>query len=495
MPNTVTLNIIKGPVKGQKHVFDEHDTLVFGRLSDCKIRLPDTDLTVSRHHFLLEVTPPNACLRDLGSKNGTYVNGTKFGGRQIDETPEEGAQRQYPQIDLKDGDEVRIGKTVITVSVEVPVRCVACGEELENAKLTQALMEDGSYLCSKCQGKGVKTLKDVPAPAMVTCLNCGEDVSGEASPHVTGGYLCLKCRELAQEQIVDPMDMIKAMLKEARMEKGQDLNIPEYEVIKKLGQGGMGAVYLVRHKRDGKKAALKIMLPRAEVSVKARIKFNREIELMHILQHPNIVEYYKHGTVGGIYYFLMEFCEGGSVADLAKKHGGRLDVETATRIMLQALVGLAFAHKQDIIHRDLKPQNILLTSTKKDSIAKIADMGLAKNYQQAGYSGVTGKEFAGTVPFMPREQVSDFKFYKPVSDVWAMGATFYNMLTGRYPRLTKPKQDPFVGILQNPVIPIRDVDASIPTAVAEVIDHALRDSIKKRYQHADELRIALERAL
>ena len=215
---------------------------------------------------------------------------------------------------------------------------------------------------------------------------------------------------------------------------------------------------------------------------------------MRNLKHPNIVDFYSHGELGGIYYILMEFCEGGSVADLAGKHGGKLDLDTAVGIMLQALEGLAFAHNKDIVHRDLKPQNILLAKTSTGLVAKIADLGLAKNYQQAGHSGVTGKESAGTIPFMPREQVSDFKFCKPVSDVWAMGATLYNMLTRRFPRVMKKGQDRFAGVLQNPVIPIREVDRSIPLPVADVIGKALEDNIKARYQNAEELHAALAKA-
>jgi serine/threonine protein kinase len=236
------------------------------------------------------------------------------------------------------------------------------------------------------------------------------------------------------------------------------------------------------------------MLPRAEISAKAKIKFNREIEVMSELKHPNIVEFYNHGEVGGIFYILMEFCEGGSVDGLARQQGGKLDLDTALDIMLEALEGLAFAHTQGYVHRDLKPQNILLSGTGKDAVAKIADMGLAKSYLQAGHSGVTGSESSGTIPFMPREQVADFKFCKPVSDVWAMGATLYNLLTARFPRKMIKDQDPFAGVLQNPVIPIRDVIPSIPISLSDVIMKALQDEINLRYQDAGAFRYALNEA-
>jgi len=495
MPSQVTISVTEGPVAGEIFTFDVHDTLIAGRNHVCKILLPGSDLTVSRSHFIMEVTPPVVIIRDLGSKNGTYVNGKKQGGRKAGETPEEGARRKYSQVQLKDGDEIRIGKTHLVVSIEIPVICVACGEEIPKADLADALQDDGSYLCNKCQEKQSQTIDSYVPKPIIKCLNCGKDVTEEAGPHVTGGYLCLECRKLAHGQVVDPMELLQAMFKEVKLDRGQDLKIPDYEVIKKLGQGGMGAVYLVRHKSTGKKSALKIMLPRAEILVKNRIKFNREVVTMKSIRHPNIVEFYQDGAVGDMYYFLMEFCEGGSTADLASDHGGRLDLNTAGQIMLEALDGLAYAHEEGYVHRDLKPQNILLTSRDKDGIAKIADMGLAKDYTQAGYSGITGKEYAGTIPFMPREQVSDFRFCEPVSDVWAMGATFYNLLTKRFPRLFTKDADHLSCILNNPTIPIEKVDRTIPPAVGRVISVSLEDDINKRYQNAREFRQALERVL
>ncbi len=495
MPSVVTLDVTEGPVAGEKFTFKEHDTLIAGRNHSCKILIPGSDRTVSRSQFIMEVTPPVVIIRDLGSKNGTYINGEKYGGRKKDETPDEGAKRKYPQVELKDGDEIRIGKTHMVVSIEIPVICFVCGEEIPSNKLDDVLMLTGSYICKQCQEKQEQTDDSVVPKPIIKCLNCGKDVTEEAGPHVTGGYLCLDCRKLAHEQVVDPMEMLQAMMKEAKLQKPQDLKIPDYELIKKLGQGGMGAVYLVKNKKTGKKSALKIMLPRAEILVKNRIKFNREVVTMKSIRHPNIVEFYQDGAVGDIYYFLMEFCEGGSTDGFANSQGGRLDLPTAGRVMLDALNGLAYAHELGYVHRDLKPQNILLTSRDRNGVAKIADMGLAKDYTQAGYSGITGKEYAGTIPFMPREQVSDFRFCEPVSDVWAMGATMYNLLTKRYPRLFTKGADHLSCILNNPTIPIERVLPSIPPGVAKVITKSLEDDIDKRYQNAGEFRQALEQVL
>src|SRR5262245_51383875 len=118
MPGRVSLEVVAGPIQGRQFQFDGHDTFLFGRAPDCHAELAADDATASRHHFILEVNPPAARLRDLGSLNGTYVNGHKYGGRARHLSPEEGARQVLPQVDIKDGDTIRVGATVFAVRVE-----------------------------------------------------------------------------------------------------------------------------------------------------------------------------------------------------------------------------------------------------------------------------------------------------------------------------------------------------------------------------------------
>ncbi len=120
MPGTVSLVVTAGPIRGQRFDFPGHDTFLFGRAPDCHARLAASDASASRHHFLLEVNPPLARLRDLGSLNGTHVNGVRHGGRPAGESPEEAAARRGAEVDLRDGDEIRVGATVIRVEVAAP---------------------------------------------------------------------------------------------------------------------------------------------------------------------------------------------------------------------------------------------------------------------------------------------------------------------------------------------------------------------------------------
>jgi eukaryotic-like serine/threonine-protein kinase len=122
MTATVTLRLFKGELDRTEYVFDERTTCILGRANDCVPRLPSDEYhgTVSRHHCLLDINPPDVRVRDLGSLNGTFVNGEKIGQRDARQTPEEGAAVSFPERDLTDGDEIRLGETVFRVAVRLP---------------------------------------------------------------------------------------------------------------------------------------------------------------------------------------------------------------------------------------------------------------------------------------------------------------------------------------------------------------------------------------
>ena len=147
------------------------------------------------------------------------------------------------------------------------------------------------------------------------------------------------------------------------------LQLPGYRVEKEIGRGGFGAVYRAVREKDNTRVAIKVLLPRAVAQKKAVEEFLREMQVTAKLKHPNIVRFFEMGCEGSVFFFVMEYCEGGSVADFMRQQGGRLPLPVAKPIMLDALEGLAHAHQQGIVHRDLKPQNILLTR----GMARISD--------------------------------------------------------------------------------------------------------------------------
>ena len=164
----------------------------------------------------------------------------------------------------------------------------------------------------------------------------------------------------------------------------------------------MGVVYKGRRIDDETPFAIKIVHARAAVAEQAQRTFMREMEILRDLQHPNIVAFRESRSEQGAFCFVMEYCRRGSVADLMDKRGGKLPVDLAVHIALQALKGLAHAHEQNLVHRDMKPQNLLLDGTRTKWVTKVGDFGLAKNLDKAGISGLTATgTFGGSCDFMP----------------------------------------------------------------------------------------------
>jgi len=418
----VSLSVTKGPAKGKVFTFTEHDTFLFGRMPDCHATFPD-DTQVSRHHFILEACPPKASLRDLGSLNGTYVNGKRWGGRKKDETPEEGAKHQFPVVDLKDGDKITVGQTELSVTIE----------------------------------------------------------HSAAQPAVHAGIQPGELSELSPEQLFH-------LVFGGEKEKGL-LEIPGFVAEKELGRGGFGAVYQARRKKDGPRVAIKVMLSQADATEDAVQRFKREMEVNRQLDHPNIVRFIESGSHKGAFYFVMELCDGGSLMDLYNKNRSPLTPEQLMPHALKALEGLAFAHSKGFVHRDLKPGNILIHR----GVARVADFGMSKSFQMAGLSGMsmTGKT-AGTPVFMPPEQIINFKYVKPVSDVFSFAATMYFLLTGAFPFDFSSKRDPMDVILNDDVVPIRKRLASLPKPLAVAIDRAVTKKHKDRFLDAGEFLAALK---
>jgi serine/threonine protein kinase len=190
-----------------------------------------------------------------------------------------------------------------------------------------------------------------------------------------------------------------------------------------------------------------------------------------------------------------------------RQQGGRLSIDIAVPIALQLLDGLEYTHNAEIpyvklgeggfgkgrglVHRDLKPGNIFLAWADEKVVAKIGDYGLSKAFDIAGLSGqtLTGTK-AGTPVFMPRQQVLNFKYAQPDVDIWATAACLYYMLTGTFPR-NFTGGEPFLTVLQNDPVPIRQRNAQIPQQLAEVIDLALVEKPEIYFKSATELKQAL----
>ena len=248
-------------------------------------------------------------------------------------------------------------------------------------------------------------------------------------------------------------------------------------------------------------------------------RFLREIENSLVLDHRNVIVIHEAGSVdsideagkeGQVLYYTMEYCNQGNLDELIKTRGP-LPLEESIGLILQALEGLDYAHHvvlpvrtadgrivraRGLVHRDIKPQNLFLHGGDDGVIVKIGDFGLAKAFETAGMSGMTGTGIgaSGTPEFMPRQQVIDFKYAGPEVDVWAIAASLYTMLTGVPPRMPAEHQDRW-GVVLNAAIPIREQNPSVPSRCAQVIDDALVDNPVIRVRTAKELKEMLETVL
>ena len=431
----VTLNVVAGPQTGRTFTFDQHDTFMIGRSEDSHFCLPH-DRFFSRHHCIVEIAPPQAFLRDLGSTNGTFVNGLR-----VDTT--------Y----LKHGDRIQGGETVLEVQVAA---------DHFDSQVPQAQGFD----------------KTEPSLITVACINCGLPAKTEASrPDAKLSYLCENCREQLKK---NPQP------------------IPNYQMIKVLGQGGMGSVMLARAVADGKLVAVKTLLPEVAVSEQSLKRFMREIEVSSSLRHPNIVSYIEHGTHNGIVYLVTEYVAGMDASRLAKQRGGKLPWQQVVKVIEQTLAALDFAHSLGFVHRDIKEQNILVDGNYPNFVSKLTDFGLSKSYKQTGMSGVTMVgDVAGTIAYMPPEQVRDFKEVRPPADIYGIGMTAYSLLTGAHALDISPNagiSETVKAIFEKPIIPIARRVPEVPLKVSAVFETALAKQVELRWRTAGEMREALLRA-
>lgn len=475
MPSKVVLETLSGAMKGLEFEFERHDTFIFGRHSQCHARITDDPL-VSRHHFLLEVNPPEVRLRDLGSLNGTFVNQRRISGRP---TAVGTASPGDAELELRDGDRIEVGTTSFGLRVQHVETCSRCAAELNAHDLVRTARA-GSKVCIECLSTETAPLVSKSAK----CLKCGCEATDQRSQS-SDEFICATCRSSDP----DVARLLRLIGESAPVGDEPSLDV-EYSFQRLLGRGSFGEVFQAVRLADRRTVAVKFLHAHRAVSEQVRREFIREVGVMKKLKHPQIVELIRPGAFGSLFYFVVEYCPRGNLEDWLQAQGGKVSWQTALPLMRQCLDGLAHAHSQKLVHRDLKPQNILLSDASGRLEAKIADFGMAKSFVEAGFSGMTATGLSGgTLMYMPREQLTDFKYVGPASDVWSMAATFHTMLTGRPPLDFNAGKDPIAVILGTEPEPIRKLEPAIPQWAADVIDRALSSKATSRPSVSEMLRV------
>ncbi len=261
-----------------------------------------------------------------------------------------------------------------------------------------------------------------------------------------------------------------------------------YHVVKKLGEGGMGQVYLAEHVKMGRRSAIKVMNPAMVHDPDAVARFNREASNASRISHPNVCAIYDFGeTSDGLIFLAMEFIEGEPLTDLLEREGA-LSVSRATHIFLQTADALQAAHELGIVHRDLKPDNIMLTKGRSGGGAdtvKVVDFGIAKAIggDESGQKVTKTGLVIGTPEFMSPEQLSGDTL-DGRSDLYSLALVLYRMLTGTLPFEATTAQEMMVKRLTDEPLTLLDArpDLSCPPGLQQVLDTALARTPTERYQ-------------
>jgi serine/threonine-protein kinase len=270
-------------------------------------------------------------------------------------------------------------------------------------------------------------------------------------------------------------------------------DLPGYQDLRELGRGGMGVVYLARRLVDRALFGVKTIRPVQGTRAREIELFLRECQILKSLHHPAIVTFHEFGHTGELLYLVMDYVPGTDAARLLKENGP-LPVPLAVDLTCQALVGLQYAHEQGFVHRDLKPANLLVAGELSAAVCRLADFGLAREYQASRVSGLTLLgDMGGTLPYMAPEQITDFRQARPPVDIYSAAATLYHLLTGEY-AFDFAQQEVSARlrtILTEPPVPIRARRPEIPLKLADLIRRGLDRDPRKRFASAAEFRQAL----
>lgn len=385
MPAPVVVEVLQGLNRGARYTFEQHATFIAGRAKKSHLHLIN-DRFFSRHHFLLEILPPYAHLRDLGSRNGTLVNDI-----QVDE------------IDLHNGDIITGGSMMLRVNLPMP---------------------------SQPYGP-FESLPDGPT-------------------------------------------------------------VPGYQLLKTLQRSERGGIYRARQHATGRTVALKLLVPQVPVAEKAVEEFVETATRLTRVSHARIVRCFDVGRTEGFVFIAMDYIQTLDPRELLADLSPKRAVATACGFVCQVLEALHRVHEQGFVHRNFRPSNLLIHQVGRKMRALVADVGLAKAYEDAGLAGMTRQgNVRDLLAFQAPEQVLDCRHANPAVDLYAAGATLYWLLTGATPHELPPGKDPHTVILEKDPVAIADRRAGLPSGLPELIHKALARRAKKRFESAAEMFHAL----
>lgn len=273
---------------------------------------------------------------------------------------------------------------------------------------------------------------------------------------------------------------------------GEGAGVPKvfahFELLDKLGEGGMGAVFRARDRNLDRLVALKVLSPKLSHNVEFLARFQREVRTAGALNHPNIVTAYGAGEFDGRPYLTMELVDGGSLRDKIRD-GRRLPEKEALGYMLAVARALAHAHAAGLVHRDVKPDNILIS---KDGEVKLTDLGLAKSVQDDERLTATGVAL-GTPFYMAPEQARGLREIDHRVDLYSLGATFHHILTGKPLFQATKRSELMLHHVKTPAPDVREGAPEVSAGTAAMLKKLLEKKPEDRYSSAQVLVEDLER--
>ena len=262
-----------------------------------------------------------------------------------------------------------------------------------------------------------------------------------------------------------------------------------YEIVEKVGNGGMATVYKATDKVLKRNVAVKILRDEFTTDEEFIKRFEAEAQSAARLTHPNIVSIYDVGVENNLYYIVMELIQGKTLKEIIVEERGPLPWKWSVNVAIQIASALEMAHRNNIIHRDIKPHNIIIT---EDGIAKVTDFGIAKAVSNSTITAF-GTTIGSVHYFSPEHARGGFTDAK--SDLYSLGVVMYEMVTGRVPfDADTPVSVALKHMQEKPEEPI-EVNNHVPVAVNKIIMKALQKDATLRYQSASEMLIDLRKAL
>jgi serine/threonine-protein kinase len=431
----ILIEVMAGPHQGQTFSFDRHDTFLVGRSRRAHFRLPTEDRYFSRLHFLVEVNPPRCRLIDMGSKNGTYVNG-----------------QRVEAVDLRDGDQIQGGQTVLRVRVETD------GDEeprpVDRGEGDGTLADASPY--APPPARPIPALDATISLASGGCPLCGRLLEGSVGVVAGRWPICFACRESAR-LLPQP--------------------IRGYHLIQELDQ--RGTRFLALQEAEGRPVVLKSITLHREVNLAKMESFLREAAGYRELSHPYIAAFREVGECAGRIFFASDFVRGTDADRLVQEHGP-LPIGEACELIAQVLEALEYAHARGLVHRDLKPANVAVTEEK---MVRVLDFGLSGLFRISDMSGFSLEtEVAGAVPFLAPEQLTHFRDASPASDQYSAAAVLYYLLTGKHTHDFPPDfHERVLLILQEEPVPIQTRRQDVPEKLAAAIHRALSKDPESRF--------------